>query len=92
MQGDKIVNIFDCAKIFFDPTSIKASKHNKFLPLHMDGKTLKVGDRVMAIGYPGVMNVEHIEETNTISFQESLHGAIGTITYIYPSGRGNSRP
>ena len=46
----------------------------------------------MAVGYPGVMNVQHVPERNLVHFTEGLFGAVGTITEILPRGRNINRP
>ncbi len=86
-------NIFDCAKLIFDPQNPRVQKHRDFLPLQVyGGMAPEVGERVMAIGYPGVMNVRHVPESNVVHFTEGLYGAIGIITEILPRGRNSTRP
>ena len=87
------LNIFDCAKLIFKPKSIKVSEHRQFCPLQIySGNYPKAGDKVMAIGYPNVMNIENHPITKDVSFSEGLYGAIGTITDLLPKGRGVSKP
>ncbi|MCB9973554.1 MAG: trypsin-like peptidase domain-containing protein [Rhodospirillales bacterium] len=89
---NETVNVFDCAKLTFDPCSPKVQQHRGFLPLQVyGGNPPAVGDRVMAVGYPGVMNVRHVPESNLVHFTEGLHGAVGTITEILPQGRNTNR-
>lgn len=90
---NEIVNVFDCAKLIFDPRSPKVQQHRGFLPMQVyGGRPPAIGDRVMAVGYPGVMNVQHVPESNFVHFTEGLYGAIGTITDILPRGRNANRP
>ena len=87
------VNVFDCAKLIFDPRSTKVQQHRGFAPLQIHGgRAPEIGDHVMAVGYPGVMNVQHVPERNFVHFTEGLYGAIGTITEILPQGRDITRP
>jgi len=87
-EPDEAVNIFDCAKLIFDHNNIKVQEHREFLPLEVHGGEMpKIGDRVMAVGYPGVMNVVNEPQKNLVTFTENLQGAIGRITKLHPKGR-----
>lgn len=90
---NRTLNVFDCAKLTFDPRSARVQRTRGFLPLQVNGGNPPViGDRVMAVGYPGVMNVRHVPESNLVHFTEGLFGAVGTITEILPQGRNTNRP
>lgn len=92
-QPNERVNVFDCAKLIFDPQNPKVQTQRECLPLQVYGGNLPVvGDRVMAVGYPGVMNVQHVPESNMVNFTEGLYGAVGTTTEVLPQGRGSNRP
>jgi len=90
--GKKSINAFDCTKLLFDPKSLRVRKHKEFLPLQLSGKRPQIGDRVMAIGYAGVMDVKNQTSEKTISFTEGLHGAVGEVTNIFPAGRDSTKP
>ncbi len=85
-------NIFDCAQIFFQKGSKKLAEHNRFLPIQLGGNRPQVGDKVMAIGYPGVMKVKNADDASLTSFTEGLYGAIGTVKAVHTAGLAASRP
>ena len=92
-EPDQNINVFDCAKIFFDPKNARVREHKDFLRLKINNnQNLTIGDRVMAIGYPGVMGIKNLSPETVPCFQEGLYGAIGVVTDLYPQGRCNSRP
>jgi serine protease Do len=88
----KSVNSFDCAQFFFDPSKTKVREHKECLPIQLSDHDLHIGEAVMAVGYPGVMSVKHEPGQKIINFTEGLYGAIGTVTNVYPHGRGKARP
>lgn len=89
-KADENVNIFDCAKLIFNPQNPKVTEHRKFNPLQIfGGNRPHKGDRVMAIGYPGVMDVKNHPINKDVGLTEGLYGAIGTITELIPKGRGS---
>ncbi|WP_447965291.1 S1 family peptidase [Nitrospira sp. Ecomares 2.1] len=85
-------NIFDCLKFRFDPANQRVKDFTDFLPLKISGSRPKIGDRVMAIGYPNVMDVQNVREEGVLIFTEKMYGAVGKITQLFATGRGITKP
>lgn len=85
-------NIFDCVKFRFDPSNQRVKDFTDFLPLKISGSRPKIGDRVMAIGYPNVMDVQNVREEGVLIFTEKMYGAVGEITKLFSTGRGITKP
>ncbi|MCA9421939.1 MAG: trypsin-like peptidase domain-containing protein [Nitrospira sp.] len=85
-------NIFDCVKFRFDPSNQRVKDFTDFLPLKISGSRPKIGDRVMAIGYPNVMDVQNVSEEGVLIFTEKMYGAVGEITKLFSTGRDITKP
>lgn len=64
------------------------------LPLHLSRNDPKVGDRVVAIGYPQIDTVNEDLPRVVTRVEEGMFASYGHVTAIYPNGRdrGNGTP
>lgn len=77
----------------FDPENQTSRNVNKILKVRIKGRPLKVGDKVMAIGYPRLKSAVETKPSEIITYTEELRGGIGEIKALYPSGcRGMKWP
>jgi len=81
--------IADIAGLRVDMSELNPQPVTKLLKLA--SREPKVGDDVLGIGYP-VLGSKLNSNSGPIDFVERMHGAVGTVTEIYPTGRGRSKP
>jgi serine protease Do len=57
-------------------------KKSEFLPVRIDrGPLLKVGERVLAVGYPKILG-ERAQGRNMITYSEYMYGSFATVTEV----------
>lgn len=75
----------DCMTLRFEE-NLRLNDVREFLPLRLTGKWPKIGDEVMAIGFPelGFLKDRPIDED---VLTERMYGSIGRVSGVFPYGR-----
>jgi serine protease Do len=76
----------DCMMLSFKAGNTRLHDVRDFLPLRLTGKWPKVGDEVMAIGFPE-LGLIHDRAIDADVLTERMYGSIGRVTAVLPSGR-----
>lgn len=84
--------IADVMRFHVDDRAVPGPQDASPLPIRLSGRRPKVGDRVMAIGYPELNCVQNDAPDRAMRFTERMYGAVGTITNLLPEGRGITYP
>lgn len=82
----------DVMRFHVDSSAVPGPQDAPPLPVRLSGRRPRIGDRVMAIGYPELTCVQHEEPDKAMRFTERMYGAVGTITDLLPQGRGSTYP
>ena len=84
--------VADAVGFHVDATRVPGSRFAPPLPLRLSGARPRVGDRVMALGYPELTCLKHDSPDRALIFTERMYGAVGTIRSLLPEGRGSTYP
>ncbi|MBR1029393.1 serine protease [Bradyrhizobium liaoningense] len=76
----------DCMMLSFKADKTRLHDVRDFLPLRLTGKWPKVGDEVMAIGFPELDSIQD-RAIDAEVLSERMYGSIGRVTAVLPSGR-----
>lgn len=85
-------------KVAMDLAVMQASPHDpgvrtpQTLKVRVNNWKPKVGDLVLAIGYPELNLSELNEDSQRMLLSEGMYGAYGKILEVYPDGVGTSNP
>ncbi|WP_441255675.1 trypsin-like peptidase domain-containing protein [Tardiphaga sp. 285_C5_N1_2] len=77
---------FDCMMLSFKGDNTRLHEVRDFLPLRLTGKWPKVGDEVMAIGFPELGSIQD-RTIDAEVLTERMYGSIGRVTVVLPRGR-----
>jgi serine protease Do len=84
--------VADVMRFHVDDSKVPGQQTAPPLPIRLSGGRPKVGDRVMAIGYPELTCLQHDDIEKAMTFTERMYAAVGTITALLPQGRGAFYP
>jgi len=76
----------DCMMLSFKADNTRLHDVRDFLPLRLTGKWPKVGDEVMAIGFPELGSIKD-RAIDAEVLSERMYGSIGRVTAVLSSGR-----
>lgn len=76
----------DCMMLSFKPDNTRLHDVRDFLPLRLTGKWPKVGDEVMAIGFPELGSIQD-RVIDAVVLTERMYGSVGRISEVLPGGR-----
>jgi serine protease Do len=84
-------NSFDCLKFAFEAGNTRLDENKDFLPVRIKNRELRLGERVMAIGYPELTCLRNVSLNTVATLRESMRGAIGKVSALFPEGRMNRK-
>ncbi len=97
-KADEIGNFLGPAppEIWIDVASLrvnidKLKKERLVSPLPIANDTPKIGDEILAIGYP-ILGSTFNSETSRMLFEERMYGAAGKVKALHPMGTSSSKP
>lgn len=76
----------DCMMLSFKAENTRLHDVREFLPLRLSGKWPKIGDEVMAIGFPELGSIQD-RTIDAEVLTEHMYGSIGRVTAVLPGGR-----
>lgn len=82
------INSFDCIRLDLDQNNARLRERSRCLPLDFRAP-VKVGDRLLAIGFPGLPKPV---DNPTVVISEKMYGAVGVVSELYPQGRDRTCP
>jgi serine protease Do len=88
--SDRIV--VDCASFQVNSGNVPGTQPRSPLPIRYGGAAPRVGDRVMAIGFPELKSIQHDDPARALEFIERMYAAEGTVTAVLPTGQGATYP
>ncbi len=81
--------LIDVAALRVNIQNLKRKPLISPLPIGREGP--KIGDAILAIGYP-ILGSKFKSQSSRLIFEENMYGASGVVTAIHPKGTSESKP